>query len=155
MDLSMYDPKNVLCQTTLHYAIRHMDDEDRLIDIASTKDVHAKDLYQMTPLYYAVERGFVRLIRCLLRHGASCTTLNIYEETPLMYARYYCSTNPSFPETVLVLSFREKMDTIRFKIRLVGALICMYRKSCENVYKPMGVGYWQAREEYDRLIHGH
>lgn len=152
-----YDPQNTFRQSVIHYAIQEIEDEDTILEIVpdAVDCIHAVDIYRLSPLHYAIQYDYVRLAHWLLKNGSNIYQKDIYGDTPFQYAKRYYTQNPCHIEMIRVLSWYERFHRIRFKIRFMGALMCLYRSSAENVYKPLGVGYWNAHKEFnDLLING-
>lgn len=148
----MYDPANSFKQSALHFAIQEIDQDERLFELLpKARDyIHMTDIYHLSPLHYAVQYDRVHLARWLLRHGANVRQKDIYGNKPVQYARRYYSQNPYHNDIVRILCLYERIQQIKCKIRCIGALVCAYYRSVHNVWKPFGVGYFIARNDFEK-----
>ena len=134
-----------LNQTFLHYAIQEFNEVD-LCDFR--EDIDAQDCFGLTPLHYAVEYDQIDLARRLIMFGAKTNLQDIYGDTPLGVAKRYYSHMPNHKPMCALIKRHERIRRVRFKIRVLAHLLIMYRQSVHNVWKPGGVGYHSAMNEF-------
>jgi hypothetical protein len=149
----LYDPNNVLKQSALHFAIQEIDEDERLFELLpKARDfVHSTDIYHLAPLHYAIQYDRPNLTQWLLRHGANVRQKDIYGDNAIQIACKYYSQNLHHNVIVQILCFYERIQRIKFKIRFIGSLMCAYRLSVQNVWKPYGVGYYIALNDFNNL----
>lgn len=147
----LYDPSNPIRQSALHFAIQEIDEDARLFELLpNARDyIHMTDIYQLSPLHYAVQYDRVNLTRWLLRHGANVRQTDIYGENPIRFANFFYSQNPYHKDIVRILCLFERIRRLKFKIRFIGTLMCAYYRSVHNVWKPFGVGYFIALHDFN------
>ncbi|WP_080571789.1 ankyrin repeat domain-containing protein [Orientia tsutsugamushi] len=70
----------------LHRAVKdgNIEEVKRLLSADNNIDINIKDTYFNTPLYYAVAKGYIEIIKLLLSHGANINSTNSSGNTPLI-----------------------------------------------------------------------
>lgn len=161
--LVRYDESNPFRQSRLHYVIHWYNDSiatdlyeflafvDTLIDVYPDV-INKQDTFGLTALHYAVEYDYIELAHLLLRKGVSVRVKDIYGDTATDVSVRYYSRNPRHKELRRLLSLHERIAVIKSKIRFVGKLMCVYRRSIERVYAPNGTGYEQAKKHFESLL---
>jgi hypothetical protein len=141
-------------QTDLHLLIQNAVDEHQLLEQLreNTDDINAQDCFGLTAVHYAVEFDFVHVLRFLLNRGGNTQTPDIYGDSPLDVAYRYYSWNPNHEAVCKTIKAYNHKKSILFKCRFLGRLMCMYRQSVHNVYKPYGVGYYESKKEFESLL---
>lgn len=145
----------VFNQSLLHCAIQEYKTDD---DLVFRKEyINAQDCFGLTPLHYAVEYDSPDIARrLLLEHGAKTNVQDIYGDTPIDVAKRYYSHLPNHKIMFALIKRYDNLRRIRFKMRFLIKLLTMYKKSVHNVWKPGGVGYYSAKNDYVLLtVNGH
>lgn len=146
----LYNTTNSFRQSVLHFAIQEIHEDERLFELIPNAHefINTLDIYNLSPLHYAIQYDRPGLTRWLLRHGANMREKDIYGDDPLQIARKYYSQNPYHNDIVRILCLYEKFQRIKFKVRFIGMLIRAYHRSVHNVWKPFGIGYYIARKDF-------
>jgi hypothetical protein len=153
MHLLHYDPNNTFKQSFLHYMIQEHDDEVELIEMSVhfLDQVNAQDCFGLTPVHYAVQFDLVNLLRFFLSNGGNTSLRDIYGDTAWEIATRYYKNNPKHEEIYKLFQKQAQKKRIRFKIILMTHLLSMYRQSVHNVWRPYGVGYYEAKNDFEML----
>lgn len=163
LHLIQFKESNTFRQSILHFAIHWyvdsilIDFDDFIVFIETLIDIYPdvinkQDIFGLTALHYAVEFDQLQLARLLLHKGASVRTQDIYGETAADVSLSYYSSNPQSSQIRTLLNLHKRIAAVKFKIRFLGMLMCMYRKCIERVYAPNGVGYVQAKKDFESLL---
>lgn len=144
----------VFNQSLLHCAIQEYKTDD---SVFRKEYINAQDCFGLTPLHYAVEFDYPDIARRLIsEHGAKTNIQDIYGDTPLGVAKRYYSHLPNHETMCALIKHYDNLRRIRFKLRVFIKLLTMYKKSVHNVWKPGGVGYYLAKNDYVLLtVNGH
>jgi hypothetical protein len=162
LDISvLHNDNNSFQKSILHHVIHCYDRLDvcdtlRHLMTFDEIDVNARDIFGLTPLHYAIESDCMNIVLLLLQHGAHVNAMDIYKDTPYNIAVKYYSNNPNH---LLICEVLQKHDCWRkrkiimfMKIRLVGKLICLYKRSIERVWIPYGIGYYLVKHEFESFF---
>lgn len=123
-------------------------------------DVDAMDYYGETPLYQSLMYGRTESARVLLELGA-----DLYAEV----ARFDSNKNTEYIETPLSINKKrnngapypwvipytkefKRMKKLRLYAKVVETIMSQYRQSVHNVWKPGGVGYKHAQDNFHHMI---
>lgn len=146
--------------TAMHVAAE-TDDEDMIRLVASLGGkVDNVDYYGHTPLYESMLHERRTSVRVLLELGADLyvqiaylnrDTDTTYYNTPLSVNKEVNQGRP-YDFVVPYTKVYKRLRKLRTYARVVGTLVAHYRRSVENVWKPDGVGFHSAREEFIRLL---
>ena len=141
-------------QSLLHCTIQEFG-EDLLV--CRKEDIDTRDCFGLTPLHYAVEYDYLNLARRLMsEHGAKTNLQDIYGDTPLGVAKRYYSHLPNHKSMCTLIETYDRRRRIRFKFHVLVKLLAMYKQSVHNVWKPGGVGYYLAMNDFVLLtVNGH
>lgn len=133
-------------RTPLHHAIQALEPIEHMIFC----DIDAQDCFGLTPLHYAVEFDRVDVACCLMsEHGAKTNLQDIYGDTPLGVARRYYSHLPNHKRMCVTIKVYDRLRRLRFVVRIVAKLLVMYQRSVHRVWKPGGVGYYSAKNDFE------
>jgi len=140
----------VFNQSLLHCAIQEYKTDDCVF---RKEYINAQDCFGLTPLHYAVEYDSPDIVRRLIsEHGAKTNIQDIYGDTPLGVARRYYSHLPNHETICALIKRHDNLRRIRFKMRVLIKLLAMYKKSVDNVWKPGGVGYYLAKNDFEQRL---
>ena len=139
----------VFNQSLLHYAIQESETFEETL--FRKEYINARDCFGLTPLHYAVEYDNLDLARRLIsEHGAKTNLQDIYGATPKGVAQQYYSHLPNHDLMCALIERYDRLRRIRFKIRFLVKLLDIYKQSVHNVWKPGGVGYYSAKNDFDK-----
>jgi hypothetical protein len=141
----------VFNQSLLHCAIQ----ESETVDDSVFHDdyINAQDCFGLAPLHYAVEYDTLDIARRLMsEHGAQTNLQDIYGDTPLDVSKRYYSHLPNHETMCALITRYDNLRRIRFKVRILAKLLAMYKQSVHNVWKPGGVGYYLAKNDFDQRL---
>ena len=123
-------------------------------------EVDGKDYYGDTPLYNSMTYGRTLSASVLLELGADLYAEvtrfdreknTPFIETPLSVCKKRNNGAP-YPWVVPYTKEFKRMKKLRLYAKVVETIMSQYRRSVHNVWKPGGVGYKRAHDNFHRMI---
>jgi hypothetical protein len=149
-DTSSYDEYYGTC---LHVAVRYQQNRIDIIEeiIKYGADINATDYYGSSPLVIAIYdyNSSVDIVECLLKHGADLYKFE-HGYSPLKLA--YKNNKDIYDIMIPYTKGHKKWKRLRIIFRAAGLLLKQYHCSVNNVWKPNGVGYFIAKDEFESLL---
>lgn len=148
LDINDNSSYNDYFATPMHIAA-DTNNKDTILLIASLgANVNATDYYGDTPLYRAVENNAMTSIQVLLELGADPYVRCSDDYTPLDLIKEK-NTGTLYDFVVPYTKEHKRLKKLQAHARIVGKIMTQYYRSVENVWKPDGVGYHLARNEFE------
>lgn len=123
-------------------------------------EVDGKDYYGDTPLYSSMMHGRTLSASVLLELGADLyAEVMLFDrekdtpliETPLSVCKKRNNDAP-YPFVVPYTKEFKRMKKLRLYTKVVGTIMSQYQRSIHNVWKPGGVGYMRAQDNFHHMI---